>query len=117
MHPAPRYRVTIQRFVACLGVLACLGFSARALPAQAADPSARITDLLWRQQGEATSVTALVTYPVDVWFGGSRSFSAMLDFGRPIARVTYDPKCRFPDREPADNVWPRGSAAPCPRRE
>ncbi len=63
------------------------------------------------------SLTALVTYPADVWFGGSRTFSATLDFGRLIERVTYDPRCRFPDREPADNVWPRGSAAPCPRRE
>ena len=64
MHPAPRYRVTILRFVACLGVLACLGFLAHPLRAQAVDSPARITDLRWRQQGEATSVTALVTAPV-----------------------------------------------------
>jgi hypothetical protein len=56
--------------------------------------------------------TAEVTYPVDVWFGGSRTFTATLDFGRPIQRITLDPSCRFPDREPADNVWPRGAAAP-----
>jgi hypothetical protein len=56
--------------------------------------------------------TAEVTYPVDVWFGGSRTFTATLDFGRPIQQITLDPSCRFPDREPADNVWPRGAAAP-----
>ena len=53
------------------------------------------------------SVTAIVTYPVDVWFSGSRTFQAALDFGaRPIAKITLDPSCRFPDRDPADNKWP-----------
>jgi hypothetical protein len=53
------------------------------------------------------SVTAEVTYPVDVWFGGSRTFEADLDFGRrEITRITLDPRKRFPDRNPADNVWP-----------
>ena len=51
--------------------------------------------------------TALVTYPVDVWFGGSRTFVASLDFGRPITKITLDPFGRFPDRMAADNVWPR----------
>jgi len=51
--------------------------------------------------------TAIVTYPVDVWFGGSRTFVASLDFGRPIQRVTLDPFGRFPDRVVTDNVWPR----------
>ena len=56
--------------------------------------------------------TALVTYPVDVWFSGSRAFTATLDFGgRTIERVTLDPYCRFPDRDPGDNVWPRDAAA------
>jgi hypothetical protein len=66
------------------------------------------------------SVTAVVTYPVDVWFAGSRTFTAALSFGtRAIEKVTFDPGCRFPDRVPADNVWVRGqgtagaSAAPC----
>ncbi len=66
------------------------------------------------------SVTALVTYPVDVWFAGSRTFTADLMFGgRAIERITLDPGCRFPDRNPADNVWTRGqgtagaSAAAC----
>jgi hypothetical protein len=56
--------------------------------------------------------TAIVTYPVDVWFTGNKTFDAVLDFGgRPIQRIRLDPSCRFPDRDPSDNVWPR-SAAP-----
>jgi hypothetical protein len=50
--------------------------------------------------------TALVTWPVDVWFGGSRSFVADLNFGgRAIRRIVLDPRARFPDRNPQDNVW------------
>jgi len=50
--------------------------------------------------------TAIVTWPVDVWFAGSRTFEAVLDFGgRGIERITFDPGCRFPDRVPADNAW------------
>jgi hypothetical protein len=56
--------------------------------------------------------SALVTWPVDVWFTGSRTFRAELDFGgREILSVQLDPACRFPDREPADNVWPRNASA------
>jgi hypothetical protein len=52
--------------------------------------------------------TAIVTWPVDVWFNGSRTFDATLEFGgRLITSVTFDPRCRFPDRDPNDNVWPR----------
>jgi len=52
--------------------------------------------------------TATVTWPVDVWLSGSRTFAAQLDFGpRKIVRITLDPAGRFPDRDPADNVWPR----------
>jgi hypothetical protein len=59
--------------------------------------------------------TALVTYPVDVWFSGNKTFTAALDFGsRRISRITLDPGNRFPDHNPADNVWPRASA-PTPR--
>lgn len=60
--------------------------------------------------------TAIVTYPVDIWFSGSRTFSAVLDFGgRAISRVTLDPGGRFPDRDPTDNVWPRAAqASPTP---
>jgi len=61
------------------------------------------------------SVTAIVTYPVDVWFGGSRTFTADLAFGgRAIEKITLDPGCRFPDRDPTDNVWPRITAAAAP---
>jgi hypothetical protein len=56
--------------------------------------------------------SALVTWPVDVWFGGSRTFEAVLDFGgRAIQSIQLDPACRFPDRDPGDNVWPRPAAA------
>jgi hypothetical protein len=61
--------------------------------------------------------TALVTWPVDVWFNGKRTFEATLDFGgRSITAITLDPGCRFPDREQGDNVWPKpadGSATGC----
>jgi len=58
------------------------------------------------------SVTAIVTYPVDVWFAGSRTFDAVLDFGsRPVQRIRLDPGCRFPDRDASDNVWPRAPKA------
>jgi len=54
------------------------------------------------------SVNAVVTWPVEVWFSGRRTFDAVLRFGRrPIEQVLFDPACRFPDRDPADNVWPR----------
>jgi hypothetical protein len=54
--------------------------------------------------------TVLVTYPVDVWFSGSRTFQTALDFGgRAIERIELDPEGRFPDRDTRDNVWPRGA--------
>ncbi len=60
--------------------------------------------------------TALVTYPVDVWFSGNRTFVANLDFGgRAITKITLDPNGRFPDRDPTDNVWPRTQVSPRPR--
>jgi hypothetical protein len=52
--------------------------------------------------------TALVTWPVEVWFDGRRSFLAELEFGTArITRIRLDPGARFPDRDPSDNVWPR----------
>jgi hypothetical protein len=54
-----------------------------------------------------TGTTAIVQWPVDVWFDGRRTFDATLDFGRSIVSVTLDPNGRFPDRDPADNVWPQ----------
>ena len=66
-------------------------------------PGARMVD----------ATTAIVTWPVDVWFAGSRTFDATLTFGsRKIARITLDPYGRFPDRDPSDNVWPRTAPAP-----
>ncbi|MEO8634332.1 MAG: M1 family metallopeptidase [Gemmatimonadales bacterium] len=51
---------------------------------------------------------ATVTWPVSVWFGGTRSFAAPLAFGgRKIERIVLDPQRRFPDRDVTDNVWPR----------
>jgi len=59
--------------------------------------------------------SAIVKYPVDVWFGGSRTFVANLDFGgRTITRITLDPNGRFPDKNASDNVWPRTQAAKTP---
>jgi hypothetical protein len=59
--------------------------------------------------------TAIVTYPVDVWFAGSRTFVANLDFGgRSITRITLDPNGRFPDKNASDNVWPGSAAAKTP---
>ena len=53
-------------------------------------------------------MTALVTYPVDVWFDGNKTFKAELDFdGAEISKVTLDPYGRFPDGDTTDNVWPR----------
>jgi hypothetical protein len=68
----------------------------------AAMPNARMLD----------SATAEVVWPVDVWFKGSRTFNAVLDFGgREVERIVLDPRCRFPDRDPSDNVWPRAGGA------
>jgi len=56
----------------------------------------------------ADATSAIVTYPVDVWFAGSRTFTANLDFGgRKIEKITLDPGCRFPDHDVSDNMWPR----------
>ncbi|MBP6570959.1 MAG: M1 family peptidase, partial [Gemmatimonadales bacterium] len=56
------------------------------------------------------SVTAIVTYPVSVWFDGRRTFDAVLTFGaRPIEKITLDPFGRFPDRDVTDNVWPKAA--------
>jgi hypothetical protein len=58
--------------------------------------------------------TALVTWPADVWFSGSRTFDATLDFGgRDVTAITLDPGCRFPDRNTSDNTWPKGMANSC----
>jgi hypothetical protein len=57
--------------------------------------------------------TAIVTYPVDVWFSGNRTFDATLQLGsRKIERIVLDPHCRFPDADVEDNTWPRQPAPP-----
>jgi hypothetical protein len=54
------------------------------------------------------SASALVTLPVEVWFNGSKTFQAKLNFGgRKIEKITLDPYGRFPDKDAKDNVWPR----------
>jgi len=55
--------------------------------------------------------SAVVTFPVDVWFNGSRTYRAVFDFGRAITKIQLDPGCRFPDRDATDNVWPRSSTS------
>jgi len=65
-----------------------------------------------RNSRMSDSVNAIVTWPVDVWFAGSRSFKANLDFGgRKIEKITLDPFGRFPDKDATDNVWPKAAAA------
>ena len=67
-------------------------------PTIGSDPNTRMID----------ETTAIMTWPVDVWFEGGRMFQAVLDFGaRPIEKITFDPYGRFPDRNPDDNVWSR----------
>jgi len=57
--------------------------------------------------------TARVTWPVDIWFGGARRYTANLMFGpRPITRIVLDPARRMPDRDPSDNAWPRVAKQP-----
>lgn len=52
--------------------------------------------------------TVEVTWPVSVWFSGNRTFNAEINFGeRKIKKITFDPHGRFPDSNPADNVWPK----------
>jgi hypothetical protein len=61
----------------------------------------------------ADATTAIVTWPVDVWFAGNRTFTATLDFGgRAITKITLDPNGRFPDHDLTDNTWPRVQASP-----
>ena len=51
--------------------------------------------------------SVIVTWPVDVWFGGDRSFDAELGFAKnDIAKITLDPGGRFPDANKRDNTWP-----------
>jgi len=48
------------------------------------------------------------TFPVDVWFNGSKTYKAVLDLkGKAFDKIQLDPGGRFPDRSVADNAWPR----------
>ena len=59
--------------------------------------------------------TAILTWPVDVWFNGNRTFDAVIQTGgRTIESITLDPMCRFPDRDPNDNLWPASAAPAAP---
>ncbi|MEJ2204699.1 MAG: M1 family metallopeptidase [Gemmatimonadota bacterium] len=50
--------------------------------------------------------SVMVRYPVDVWFGGSRTFEVELPFPLDaVESVVLDPHGRFPDRDPSDNAW------------
>ncbi|MDB4778172.1 zinc-dependent metalloprotease [bacterium] len=50
--------------------------------------------------------SAIVTWPVDVWFDGNREFQAVLVFeGQQVNKITLDPMGRFPDKNAADNTW------------
>jgi hypothetical protein len=63
----------------------------------------------------ADATTAIVTWPVDVWFAGNRTFTANLDFGgRAITKITLDPNGRFPDHDASANVWPRAAGPASP---
>jgi hypothetical protein len=50
--------------------------------------------------------TVRVTYPVDVWFSGSRTLRVELNLGgRSLEGVMLDPDGRLPDKNPKDNTW------------
>ncbi|HEX6811931.1 MAG TPA: M1 family metallopeptidase [Planctomycetota bacterium] len=81
-------------------------------------PSPVVLEVQFTQEGPAPEPmpnavmrkdgSAIVTWPVDVWFAGSRTFEARLKFGaRAIEKITLDPAGRFPDHSKGDNVWPR----------
>lgn len=71
------------------------------------EPSGRALRMMPNAKADGADA-AIVTWPVNVWFGGSKTFVATLDFGgRAIRKITLDPGRRFPDKEPTDNVWPR----------
>lgn len=67
-------------------------------PAIKALPNAKMID----------ATTAEVTWPASVWFNGSRTYNAVMNFGkRKIKKITFDPHGRFPDSTSSDNVWPK----------
>ncbi|MFT5143036.1 MAG: hypothetical protein ACI80V_000896 [Rhodothermales bacterium] len=76
------------------------------------EPSGSDAPLAGAQMLDAN--TGLIVIPVDVWFGGNKNYQATIDLGgRTLERVVPDPGCRFPDSQPADNVWPIGGGSVC----
>ena len=74
-------------------------------------PEGRAIELM-PNSTKVDETSVIVTWPVDVWFSGRRTFEAKLDFGqRRIEKIILDPGCRFPDHDVTDNVWPRMPAA------
>ncbi len=81
--------------------------------------SAGKTTVTVRQDGQMPSPVVLkvmfkdktdqtFTFPVDVWFNGSKTYKAVLDLkGKAFDKIQLDPGGRFPDRTVADNAWPR----------
>ncbi len=70
-------------------------------------PNADVPD--WPEAERTDDRTFVVTYPVDVWFGGSKTFEADLPvWSGAIESITLDPRGRFPDRDPSDNSWTEG---------
>ena len=71
------------------------------------EPTGAPIRMMPNAKAEGTNA-AIVTWPVNVWFNGSKTFVAALDFGgRAIRKITLDPFGRFPDKDATDNVWPR----------
>ena len=71
------------------------------------EPTGAPIRMMPNAKAEGTNA-AIVTWPVNVWFNGSKSFAATLDFGgRAIRKITLDPFGRFPDKDVTDNIWPR----------
>ena len=49
-----------------------------------------------------------LTYPADIWFGGTRSFVAKIPLRRrTLKTVTLDPENRFQDLDASNNSWSR----------
>lgn len=58
------------------------------------------------QMVHTSPTTMLITYPVDLWFGGEKEIELVLPFRTSqIKRITLDPHRRFPDKDASDNVW------------
>ena len=96
-HDGARTTVTVRQGGDMISPVVLKVFLASSGPPVVPPDNARMT----------SDTTAIVRWPADVWFDGSRIFDAVLDFGgRQVTKVMLDPGCRFPDRDITDNVWP-----------